>query len=255
MRALDPSLIDETARRYAACGIRHREFVRGKLRYDPMYAALLDLLEGSPGADVVDLGCGRGIALALLDTAWRRGAGAGRARGALHGVERSAEGVRVARIALGESAQIVHGTLEAWTPMQADFVLMLDVLQYLPASGQERLLARTAAVLELGSRIVLREPNRGGGWRFEITRAAERVRAIARGDWRQRYHYRSGPQWVALLASLGFEVRTSCASAGTPFDNLMLDAQRTARAPSTVKVDGSIAPGSASRISITSGLP
>lgn len=248
------SLVRETAQRYAPCGIRQREFVRGKLRFDPLYSALLGLLEDAPRAVIADLGCGRGIALALLDTARRYSGIATDLQGALEGVDRSARCVDVARTALAGSARIRQGTLEEWVPERADVLLLLDVLHYMPAAEQGRLVARAAQAVAVGGHLLLREPNRGSGARFRVTCAAERLRALGRGAWRQRFHYRSGVEWVALLEAHGFTVRAMPSSSGTPFDNLLLDAQRAARAPSSVKVDASITPGSTSRISTTSGL-
>src|SRR5204862_6951275 len=74
-RERDPdwsALVEATALRYGHGSPFDWEFVRGKLRGDPVYRALLDRLAGFHGGRLVDLGCGRGIALALFHTARTR---------------------------------------------------------------------------------------------------------------------------------------------------------------------------------------
>jgi SAM-dependent methyltransferase len=217
-------LVEETSRRYVPCGAFHWEFVRGKLRGDPLYQALLERLGAASHGTLLDLGCGRGIALALVDTA-RRSCGDPDSPTdlALIGVEQRPSTARVARVALGPSARIEIGDLEHYEPPPADVVLLLDCLHYLPAAAQERLLALVARSLRPGGRLLVREPDAALGPRFWITRAAERACALVRGDWRQRFHYRSEREWLELLSRHALAGTAVPVRRGTPFANVLIE--------------------------------
>ncbi len=236
-RSLDTlfhALVDVVAQRYRAAGRRHRGFVRGKLRYDPMYRALL-LGDSLPSSGrVVDVGCGRGILLALLDTARREEGTQPSLDGwvaptvdlVLHGIELMPSAVAVARIALGPTATIDEGDAATHPLPTADAVLLLDVLHYLEREDQDRLIARASGALVPGGVLVIREAAAGPGWRFAATRAAERVRALFRGHWRQRFAYRSAVGWRELAERHGLTVWAQPMSDGTPFDNELIIAHR-----------------------------
>lgn len=240
--SFEETLREETSRKYLDSGIFHWEFVRGKIRFDPMYRAL----PGSPviprEGRLVDVGCGRGILLALLATArelrsttspppsWRIPSD----RLELVGIELRAKPAEVAREALGEAARIESGDASDTPLPSADAVLLLDVLHYLSREAQDRLLERVARALRPGGVVVIREADAGGGVSFWLTRAAERLCALARGHWRQRFHYRSAEAWSALLRRHGLEVDDRPMSSGTPYANRLLEARRPAPDASAV---------------------
>jgi trans-aconitate methyltransferase len=278
----EAALIEATAWRYLDAGIATWEFVRGKLHRDPVYLALLASGELPRRGRLVDLGCGHGIALALLATAaeWPGGGGTGsRAGGAaagaagapggaaggeaepaataggaagnadgaagapaagppapdwpadwppppagleLLGIERAPKRAAAARSALGGAAEVRQGDLAAAEIPACDAALLLDVLHYLGAADQAALLDRSARALVPGGVLLVREADAAGGLRFALTRAAERLAALARGRWRQRFHYRSAGEWARLLAARGLEVETRPMGRGTPFANVLL---------------------------------
>lgn len=231
-------LREATARRYLESGISHWEFVRGKLRFDPMYRALPGSEALPRSGRLVDIGCGRGILLALLATAreqrdtlsppdsWRVPSESLE----LVGIELRETWARVARAALGSAARIESGDAADVPLPPAHAILLLDVLHYLSREDQERLLRRVAEALEPGGAVLIREADADGGWRFWMTRAAERLCALARGHWRQRFHYRSAGAWCRLLESHGLEVVERPMSAGTPYANHLIEARRGDRA-------------------------
>jgi SAM-dependent methyltransferase len=230
------ALIEEAAYCYLGTGLFNWEFVRGKLRHDPVYFHLLrpGALPLPPGGRLLDLGCGRGIVFALLLAARNRAergeypAAWGEPPPALHfyGIETSPKAVDVACQALGADAHIEKDNLCTAPLPPADAVLLLDVLHYLPAAAQEDLLARIAASLSPGGLLLIRDADAGGGWRFTATRVQERLCALARRHWRQRFHYRSRGAWSRLLASLGFEVVDQPMGEGTPYANVLLTARK-----------------------------
>jgi len=224
----------ETSRRYQDAGVLHWEFVRGKLKFDPVYRAILASGLLPPGGKLVDLGCGRGILLSLVQTA-RSVQAAGKWTDALpppppdlelRGVELREPLARVARLANGEAVPIETADLASHDPAPADVYLLLDVLHYLSAPEQERLLDRIARRLPRGGLLVLREPDAGLGLRFVWTRLAERLCALFRLHGRQRFHYRTAQTWCDLLEGLGLTTRSSPLWSGTPYGNVLIEARK-----------------------------
>ena len=228
------ALIEATAYRYLAAGLFDWELVRGKLRHDPVYFGLLRRGSLPDEGTLLDLGCGRGILLSLLMTArerhaqasWPAGWASPPTRLALHGIEAGRKAAEVARQALGAEARIDVADLREAALPPARAALLLDVLHYLPAEAQEDLLARLAAALEPGGVLLVRDADAAGGWRFTATRIQERLCALARRHWRQRFHYRSAGEWRQLLERLGFAVDLTPMAEGTPYANVLLTARR-----------------------------
>jgi SAM-dependent methyltransferase len=232
-RSLDPfaSVAEAVDGRYRAAGRFHQGFVRGKLRHDPVYRELLHI--GVPPGDgaVVDLGCGRGIALALLATAFACGVSscaAGPTPPRRLGIERRPSHAAAARAAMGDEAEISTQNVLAATLPRSRLVLLIDVLHYLGRDEQDRLLERSAAALADGGFLVMRETDADGGWRYWTTAAADRLLALPRGEWQETYHYRGQADWSIRLRELGLSVETRPMSAGTPFANVLFVARRAA---------------------------
>jgi len=228
------ALIEETAFRYLETGLFNCEFVRGKLRHDPVYFHLLRRGALPTESRLLDLGCGRGILFSLLLTARAQAE-----RGlypadwappphlTLFGIEGREKAADVARKALGVQAHIETADLTAPAALPtADVVLLLDVLHYLPAAAQEDLLARIAAALSPGGLLLIRDADADAGWRFTATRCQERLSALARRRWRQRFHYRGRREWSTILEKLGFEVIDQPMGKGTPYANVLITARR-----------------------------
>jgi uncharacterized protein (DUF2062 family)/trans-aconitate methyltransferase len=230
-------LIEETAYRYLGSGMFHWEFVRGKLRHDPVYLQILRQGLLPQEGRLLDLGCGRGILLSLLLTARDRhdrherglypeGWSPPPAALELHGIETGPKAVRAARAALGDGAKIDLADLRDAELPPSQVVLLLDVLHYMPANAQEDLLRRIAGALEPGGLLLIRDADADAGWRFTATRIQERACALARRRWKQRFHYRSAAEWSRLLESAGFTVDLQPMGMGTPYGNVLLTARR-----------------------------
>lgn len=214
--------VDEVSRRYLGAGVFHWEFVRGKLRHDPVFRAIEPSLARLSGGTLLDLGCGRGIALALAE---HLRPADGSPPPSLIGVERARRIAAVARGGLGARGLIVVADLGAFAPPPADLILLVDVLHYLDAGAQERVLDQAARALRPGGRLLLREADAAGGLRFRITAACERAAAIGRGAWRQRFHYRSAREWAALLAARRLETAPLPMPGGPPLANVLIEAR------------------------------
>ena len=150
-----------------------RGYVRGKLRGDPMFAAAFDLLSANP-MPVLDIGCGVGLFEFYL-----------RERGytaPLTGVDFDARKIRKARrAASGRYAGLTFTTDDA-LEMQTHrgHVVILDMLHYVDATRQARLLERVAAQVAPGGYCLIRDTLRDGSWRFRATAFSEfAARAVA----------------------------------------------------------------------------
>jgi uncharacterized protein (DUF2062 family) len=229
----EAALLEEAARRYLDTGLFHWEFVRGKLHYDPLYFHLLrDGLLPVDGR-LLDLGCGRGILFALLDAAHVQADRGLYPEGwppaphlALHGIESRPKTAAAARHALDGTALIETADLCSAPLPACDCLLLLDVLHYLPAPDQERLLARAGAALAADGTLLMRETDAAAGWRFVATRLQERISALFRGQLRLRFHYRTAAEWRRLLEALGFAVAVEPLWRGTPYGNVLLIGRR-----------------------------
>jgi uncharacterized protein (DUF2062 family)/SAM-dependent methyltransferase len=238
-RQLNPELAalrEEAARHYLDTGLLHWEFVRGKLRYDPLYFSLLS--QGFlPGEGLIlDLGCGRGIVFALLLAArklfghnlYPPGWPPPPAHLTFHGLEGRPKTAAAARQALGAEAKIETADLRTAELPTAAAILLLDVLHYLAPADQEALLAKAAAALAPGGVLLIRDADAQAGWRFTATRLQERFSSLLRGQPRPRFHYRSAAQWQQLLRDLGLAVDNQPMAMGTPYANVLFTGRRTA---------------------------
>jgi predicted TPR repeat methyltransferase len=221
---------------YRLTGSFNYRWALGKLRYDPMFVALLDQGVIPDGARVLDLGCGRGL-LAAWFLAAEQLASRGGWSGAVappqglyfRGVERVAREAECGRRALqavyGNRLEISAGDLRHANLQNADVIVMLDVLHYLSYGEQDRLLDGIRAALGARGLFVTRVGNAGATLRFRLSQLADRFAALVQGNRRAQTWCRPAAAWVAALKSRGFAVRAQPMSQGTPFANVMLVAQ------------------------------
>jgi len=217
------ALVEHTAARYLPVTVFGWEWVRAKLRIDPVYKSLL--ADGLVHGRVADLGCGRGHLLVLLDEARVRN-GRDAAWTTLYGIERRSPIAEQARAALGQPNRIVAGDIVKTDLPEADSYLLLDVLHYLPAESQESLLARVAARLPPGGVLLVRDADRSRRAAFLAVVVAERICAWARGHWKSRHHYRALAEWTLLMEKAGLTTETRPMGSGTPFANILIIGRR-----------------------------
>ncbi|MFP5286033.1 MAG: DUF2062 domain-containing protein, partial [Thermoanaerobaculia bacterium] len=164
-------LVERTALRYLETGMFNWEFVRAKLRADPIHLSLLRQGALPSGGHLLDLGCGRGILFSLLVTAGEQVEKGEYPDGwappppdlQFHGIEGRPKDAAAARHALGDAATIETADLRNAILPPARGILLIDVLHYMPARDQEDLLARVAGTLEPGGVLFIRDADAGAG--------------------------------------------------------------------------------------------
>jgi uncharacterized protein (DUF2062 family) len=233
-------LVRRASDRYVGTSVTAWEFARGKLRMDPIYRATLlpDVLPS--GGTLLDVGCGQGLALALIVEA--RNAvdnGTWPARwpppprfDRLIGVELRKRVAKIARAALEADAEVVDADVRVLPIEPAHAVLLFDVLQLLPPADQEALLANMAARLDRDGVVLVREADASAGWRFAAVRLGNRLKLLVSGAWRQPFHPRTEAEWRACFARHGFRIDAR-PMGKAPFANVMfrLTAAPAASAP------------------------
>jgi uncharacterized protein (DUF2062 family) len=225
-------LVRRASDRFLDSGISAWEFARGKLSGDPVYAATLAAELAGAGGTLLDIGCGQGLMLALVAEAQHTAA-----RGEwdttrpdppefarLVGIEVRPRVARIARRALEHEADILAGDARQGNLPAADVVVLFDVLQMMPDSGQRELLRAIHAALPPAGRLLVREADAGGGWRFRLVRLGNMMKALLTGRWRQRFAFRTQAGWRQLLHEAGFDSHVQPMGAGTPFGNVLISA-------------------------------
>jgi len=225
---------EAAARRYAPAGRFAMRFALGKLRHDPIFAAILAQGLIPDRARLVDFGCGQGLLLALLvaavdgfaPTAWPAGWPPPPRPESMTGFDIGPRTIELARTALGGRATLARADLRNIALPACDAIAIIDVLHYVDARAQEDALAKCAKALTAGGVLLLRVADARAGWRFALTRISDQLATLARDRVWPRLHCRPLADWITLLERVGFEVQPQPASAGTPFANALLVAQR-----------------------------
>jgi uncharacterized protein (DUF2062 family)/SAM-dependent methyltransferase len=229
-------LWDRAGDLYLPLSIVAWEFARGKLRRDPLYRATVAGGILRDGRTLVDVGCGQGLALAVLVQArciWQEGRWPADAVRPprferVIGIELRPRMARLARAALGPAVEVLAGDGRDFMPAEADGVLFFDVLHLMRYAEQERLIDMAVSALSPGGTILIREADPAGGWRFAAVRIGNRLKSIVVGRWRQPFSFRTVDAWVSVLARHGLQVAVQPMGEGTPFANLLISGVRSA---------------------------
>lgn len=234
-RDLKKKLLDAATAPYRPTGQVNYRWARGKLGHDPIFAALVTQSVFPDHANVIDLGCGRGLLAAWMLSAEKlaeQGVWQGHRPPVglqFSGVElmgREAEcGNRALQPLFGTRVQLQGGDMRTTPLDNADVIAILDVLHYVPFEDQDALLDRIRAALGSGGVFITRVGHAGAGLRFKISQAVDACISFIQGHRLSRMWCRPLSEWVTALEARGFTVQTYPMSQGTPFANVMLVAR------------------------------
>jgi SAM-dependent methyltransferase len=205
--------------RYRDCGRFDRAYVAGKLRRDPVYAALLAESRNGFGR-VLDVGCGRGqLGILLLEAGLATSVvGLDWNHAHLDQARRASSGLRL--LAEHRDFAVAGGLPEA------DTVFLIDVLYQLDTQAQHALL--DACVAAARFRVVIRTADPARGLRGLITQGLE---VLGRRVWPHAGAHVNPMPVSALsdrLVAAGLEVTETACWSGTPFSNRLLVGRRAA---------------------------
>ncbi len=214
-------------------------FARGKLGHDPVFRGLIQRgLIGRERRRVLDIGCGQGIFASLLASMaamqaqgrWPADWAATPAAAQYTGIELMSRDVDRARALVGTLQPVptfVCGDMCSAELPASDLVVILDVLHYVDLDAQEAVLRRVHAALPPGSgRLLLRVGDADSRRGFTVSQWVDRAVTRVRGHRVSPTWGRTLREWTVLLERLGFSVQSIPMSAGTPFANVLLVADR-----------------------------
>lgn len=196
-------------------------YSRAKLSSDPLYPGVLQALRGSD-APVLDLGCGLG----LLAHALRQDGQTMAYRGVDNDASKIARAQKVADKNGLADANFEVVDLAKGTPAHQGSVAILDVLQYLIAEDQQRLIANAMDMLVPGGRLVIRTALGDDSHRGRTSRITDRLANLI--GWMQ-FRPRCYPDADALRAQLdaaGLQTAFSPLYGNTPFNNWLIVASK-----------------------------
>jgi 2-polyprenyl-3-methyl-5-hydroxy-6-metoxy-1,4-benzoquinol methylase len=196
-------------------------YVRSKLASDPLYGGVVAMLRDSR-APLLDLGCGLGL---LAHTLRRAGVAV-----PYRGVDNDGAKIERARAAattagLGDT-RFESMDLSNHLPEHQGSVALLDVLQFLPAAAQERLLDAVVPMLTPGASLILRTGLDDGSWRARVTRGVDEFSRWVRWMNAAPTGYPSREALSRRFAAAGLTVEFSPLFGRTPFNNWRIVATR-----------------------------
>jgi len=215
-----PNLAEAIARtcaRYQSAQAADRYYVANKLRFDPIVRILYE--SSVYLGDVVDVGCGRGqLGLLLREL--------GRIRN-LTGFDWDELKIDSAQNAAQQSANYSVLDVRSAPIPEADTVLIVDVLHYLPLPIQDEILSRAAAALRQGGRLIVRDVDARRTIRSLVTQWFEHLGTRCKINRGTTLTFRSRQQLCDALKRSGLAILETIAMPGLCLDNVLILAIRT----------------------------
>ncbi|MGE5154433.1 MAG: class I SAM-dependent methyltransferase [Bdellovibrio bacteriovorus] len=222
-------LIEAASVPYRTLGRGVWHAARGKLRGDPVFAQVLRLGPLARQERILDLGCGQGLLAAWLQAAgdlhrsgaWPQGWPPPPRPVRYLGIDQSTRAIARARSALPPADRFRVGDIRTLPLEDADAVVLIDVLHYLPHDDQERVLGRAIRCLRPGGLLLLRIGDAAGGLPFQVSRRVDLLVARLRGHPLPRLYCRRLDEWQTLLQGLGCRWETLIVGRGAFSANVL----------------------------------
>lgn len=208
-----------------------RSYVRSKLRTDPVYAAVYDLLRPSP-LPLLDVGCGIGLLGFYL-----------RARAltnSITGLDSDRRKIARANALVSDGLTFLHRDALDGISFAGN-VALLDVLHYLSPVNQQLLLQVLADRVAPGGLLLIRDAPRDNSYRFRLTYLAEKFAQMTSWSrWRPMY-FPFRTEIVRTVEARGLTGTVVPLWGNTPFNNHLFCFRKssTAAAPALGARNGS----------------
>jgi SAM-dependent methyltransferase len=196
-------------------------YVRGKLRIDPLYRGALRVFAGNP-LPLLDIGCGMGLLGMYL-------AEHGQQRDYL-GLDNDPRKIASARAIAAEHyphMRFVEGDAGALPDFSGN-VAILDALHYMPFDLQQRVLDGAASRVAPGGILLVRNCLRDRSWRYWMTVIEEKFLHWSRWMHIGAQHFPSREEIVEPLATHGLVAEVTPLWGHTPYNSHMIVARRPA---------------------------
>lgn len=200
----------------------HRNYVKSKLRTDPLYNGVFGELKDAE-EPLLDLGCGLGLLAFYL-----------RERGLnfpILGIDYDArkidDAARLARENYSEgSLEFQVGDAREGIPEFSGNVTILDILQFFSPEEQDKLLTNAAACVGAGNKLVIRSALRQKDWRFRVTQWGDFLAKATFWMKAAPTHYPTEGSIRESLEKAGLEGTCRPLWGKTPFSNYLLVFER-----------------------------
>ncbi len=215
-------MTDPIAQRLAGFfpGKYNQNYIRTKLRMDPLYGAIHRELEGAD-LPLQDLGCGLGVLAYYL-----------REKGhtfPIHGLDYDNRKIEAANRAVPVSGHtslsFAHHDAREGLPSHHGNVTILDILQFFTPEQQEKLLTLAAANVSPGGKLIIRSGLRDASWRFRVTIWGDILAKATFWMKAAPTHYPTAADFQRILSPFG-SVAVSPLWGGTPFNNHLIVLKR-----------------------------
>ena len=210
--------MEQVVDRYRPQGRRVHAYIAGKFRHDPVYRQIAGLTPLP--APIVDLGCGRGQTMLLLDALQDdvSGVGVDHDQSKIDKARRAAEGMPGIRF----EREDIH----TWPLPAAGSILMIDILHYNPPVEQDQLIRRAARSLLPGGRLIIRDIDTARGAAALVSMSQERAGRLLRLNKGKTLCFRPMAEIVAILQSEGLVMIHVPAPEGLSLGNVLIQARR-----------------------------
>ena len=207
------------------CSLRSKRWERCyaaiKLRSDPVYAAVTQVVAGS-SLPVLDVGCGIGLLAFYL-----REAGFAPA---IAGFDYDPQKITCALSMVSRSdykgLHFMTGDARKGLPECSGHVVILDILQFFTRDEQAALLDAAASRIAPGGRLIIRTCLRDESCRFRITVAGDWLAKLTFWMKGSPVCYPDRALFESVLGAAGLRVRVQPLWGGTPFNNHFIVAER-----------------------------
>jgi len=201
----------------------HRNYVKSKLRTDPLYDGVFEELKGET-LPLLDIGCGVGLLAFYLR---ERGLDFP-VLGTDYDSRKIDEAAGLAKDHYGEDASLDFREADAreGIPDFTGNVTILDILQFFTPEEQHQLLTNAANSVAPGGKLVIRATLRKKGWRFRVTQATDFLAKATFWMKAAPTHYPTEESIFESLTKAGLEGECRPLWGKMPFSNYLLSFRR-----------------------------